>query len=700
MTEGSTFTMSNWTLEHNTYLSCLIDDVTGTEEMFKVRTDSCKIVDSLSSIRGNDNTYFTGSKAEGLDLAGSDEDFMMDINYQLDIEVSESMQHLIQSHCSQKFLVLTDNAPPAFVFLKHVSQTQNQHLPRKLEKCLDGTYLSSHRWMTVRSPSEFDPPLTIRYRTQGPSVETWDEYEDTSASGTDNVMSFRCRFWPASASEWIGRTRHYGWPSSRDREKIVTFGCHLVPIGHPKSETRTIEWRLSFSIAERSLVWSFNHTQIQCYAIMKLILKEFVKTKCTEEHKDVLCSYFIKTFLFWQLETTDPLFWQHSNLRGCLMHLFKEFHKCIQTGILRHYFVPRFNLLEIKLSRDAQIELLQIFNVIIQTDLGILGQCASLTEVWSRFCQSFDVSTITPYIYEITKHHMTYNDKFLMAKLNQYNSKASTKFPDYKASINAIQHLVDEGDTRTFLPLLTIRELYLWVTIETISCSLHGNKSKYKGMQALNQHIYGINTVSSNLWLATFLVQQNDYCRALQKINNTLSSIPPYALYNGLNRYSSKGQFGAISLTEQMYEDIYLGHDVDVLTKAKGAWLLDINVFRPQYWHVPRAIQIELECSDPKYAVRVSPYTYAYYLMFLCYHELNQYDDRNWALSHLIRSVCDSGRVSPTLHHSLNITGHCFLLVGNVSLARIFFLKSANFMHRMKEAFDKYNSAYLYLSLM
>ena len=50
-------------------------------------------------------------------------------------------------------------------------------------------------------------------------------------------------------------------------KKIIQFGFHLVPVGYPHSDVNMIEWRISFSVAERTLVWSFNHIQMQCYAV-------------------------------------------------------------------------------------------------------------------------------------------------------------------------------------------------------------------------------------------------------------------------------------------------------------------------------------------------------------------------------------------------------------------------------------------------
>ena len=93
--------MASWTPDHDVLLSCLLDDVTGTEEIVQLRKDKCAIKDCLMT-RTDGNTFtrqwhFTGSQSEGLELAGSDEDFMLNINDMLDIHVSESIHQLIQS---------------------------------------------------------------------------------------------------------------------------------------------------------------------------------------------------------------------------------------------------------------------------------------------------------------------------------------------------------------------------------------------------------------------------------------------------------------------------------------------------------------------------------------------------------------------------------------------------------------------------
>ena len=683
--------MAEWSPEHNTYLSCLLDDVTGSEESVRTMQDYCKIHDCIWSPKpDNVNVYYTGSKAEGLDLPGSDDDFMYDINEIYDIDVSESLQDLVRSTRRNKLLIITDNVPPAFAMLKCVT-LQNPLLLRSAVLMNNEAYLSSQQF--VSSPW-LQSDKTDTSRIQGPSVEVWGEYADTSESGIDNVPSILCKFWPTSATEWKDRPRHYGWPSQRDKEYIEQFGCHLVPVGHPLSAKKSLEWRLSFSIAERTLVWSFNHTQLQCYAVMKLILKEYVKTKCAEKHKSVLCSYFIKTFLFWQFEKIERSFWQIANLSGCIVYLFREFFSCIRTGVLRHYFVPRFNLLEIKLTPDAQTELLKIFGKVIETGISIIGQCSSLVGMCSHFFEIRDKRHCAERTTYIRKRRFLPNDEittnFISSKiLDLIYSKLLT----YESIFAALVRLYAEGNVPNSLSLFFIRRLGLLIATRKLYNSVHQcNKYVHYHMALLNRNVYGTDLATSKLWLSMFLMQQGDYDGSLWTVHGVLSSIPPYALY-----YSGGIKSGYDS--KQLYVDRYCGRNVDILCRAKEAWLLDMQFSPGEYPFVPRAIQIELDYCDPHLGVRISPFTYAYYLMFLCYHALCQYDNKDRALRLLVDTANDRERRGVRIHHSYNIAGHCLLIAGNLDMARYMFLKSARFT-RPSNARDKYNAAHKYLSLM
>ena len=189
--------------------------------------------------------------------------------------------------------------------LRSVSPIRDKDLFNACQDMNNSLYLSSYLYVHNTRTFFRESCPDIETTIQGPSTEAWTPYMDRSQSGIDTVFSIHCSFWPHAATEWPTRSRRFPWPSQSDIKNIVDFGFHLVPVGHPHSDTNMMEWRISFSVAERTLVWSFNHIQMLCYAVIKLILKEFINPHCSPSCR-VLCSYFIKTSLFWEYEESDP----------------------------------------------------------------------------------------------------------------------------------------------------------------------------------------------------------------------------------------------------------------------------------------------------------------------------------------------------------------------------------------------------------
>ena len=125
--------MPGWTPDHSMILSLLLDVVVGTKEEIAIRQDHCRLDDCLRSIVNPKcgNVYFTGSKSEGLDLPGSDQDFMFDINNNHNMKVIQSLDENTGSYLNNLnvFLMCTENVPPGFALLQHV-QTVEQTMIR------------------------------------------------------------------------------------------------------------------------------------------------------------------------------------------------------------------------------------------------------------------------------------------------------------------------------------------------------------------------------------------------------------------------------------------------------------------------------------------------------------------------------------------------------------------------------------------
>ena len=690
--------MMSWTAERSAILSLMLDEVSGTEEMVATRQDHCRVHDCIGSCHLNTGTYYTGSKAEGLNLPGSDHDYMYDINEEYNLRVAQTTQEarVASSPRISSLLLSTDNVHPGFALLRWLSISSpipHPLLLRASQYMYGFPHLSSFLFTRERLQAE-DPGDGVTRVIQGPSIESWSEYMDRSESGYDLVPSIHCPFWPRGAEEWLHRPRRYGWPTPTDITQITDFGCHLVAVGFPLSASKEMEWRISFSIAERILVWSFNHVQIQCYAVMKIILKEFIKVQCSPSNY-VLCSYFIKTFLFWKFEVTESTFWRADNFRACISFLLVEFTKCIRDRELPHYFFPSFNLLSVKLTREAQRELLQILETTIEHDIAILRECNTLRKVWSRFTTTDgNINHVTR---TMKKRNIVRNDECLMYHADDCYylfSRLTRPSSDSSRITRAITHLtagILAGRYTTSLAPLVLR---YHVFMSNIPHRVPGNRDAYKLGRLSHSDAVSVDISTCKLWYAMVLLMRTDYAACLRIVNDVLSRIPPYALYMSHDFLRSSRE------STSLYKHVYLQSDTDVVERLTTSWLQDLYFYKDMSYNInlPAAVRVELSVCNEGLGVRVSPFVFAYYLMFLCHHELYQYDDRDRALRLLVDTVYNPEQrgCGCQYHHSLNIAGHCLLLAGRTDRAWEMFILSYQ-STQTSPPDDKYNSARHYL---
>ena len=689
--------MASWTPERSAILSLVMDEVSGTEEIVGIQQDAGRLWDCMLSCSMKTGVYYTGSKAEGLNLPGSDDDFMIDFNEEFNIRVAQTAQEARDASSSRSYslLLCTDNVHPGFALLRWLSPFPHPLLLHSSKNTEGFLHLSSFLFVRERLHRfTCTSPDGVTHNIQGPSIERWSEYMDKSQSGTDHVPSIHCPFWPRGAEEWLHRPRRCGWPTPADITLITDFGCHLVPVGYPLSFSKEMEWRISFSVAERILVWSFNHVQIQCYAIMKIILKEFIKVRCSPPNY-VLCSYFIKTFLFWKFEVTEPTFWRVENFHACISFLLVEFTKCIRDRELPHYFFPSFNLLCVKLTRDAQRELLQLLETAKEHDIAILRECTTLRKVWSRFIKTdVNINRVTCMMKKI---NIVRNDECLMKHIDNcfflYSVLTRSSLDPSRVTrvLTQLTTGILAGRYATSLAPLVLR---YHVFMTNIPHRVPGNRDVYKLRRLAHSDAASFDISTCKLWYAMVLLMRTDYAACLTTVNDVLSHIPPFALYMSFPNIQSSSE------SKSFYEHVYLQSFGDIVERVRTSWLQDLRFFKQKLHdiNVPLAIHVELSFCDEVHGVRVSPFIFAYYLMFLCHHELHQYNDRDRALRLLVETVNNPEQRGNIYmyHHLLNIAAHCLLLAGLRDRARDTFIASHKFTQRCPP-YHRYNSAVQYL---
>lgn len=72
----------------------------------------------------------------------------------------------------------------------------------------------------------------------------------------NDAMSLDCKSWITPARQLITRPKNE-WSTDECKAKIIEHGVLFVPID--SNENTELEWRTSFSIGEKLLIYSFSH---------------------------------------------------------------------------------------------------------------------------------------------------------------------------------------------------------------------------------------------------------------------------------------------------------------------------------------------------------------------------------------------------------------------------------------------------------
>ncbi|CAC5365853.1 unnamed protein product [Mytilus coruscus] len=219
----------------------MCDEIVGSEKVVKYRRIFFKVFEYVQNRFLSPSKYLvvTGSKAEGLDLCGSDVDFMLiSKKYIVCESKSEADNDLSRIAVNMHILILdTDNAQPGFALL-HV---QNEPICDQtfVERNEDGTYLSSKLYLL-----SFATKYT-NHKINGPCLSNSD-------GKLDAAHSLKCPKWPSVAKNWATRKRSSGLPSAFLVSDIVKYGIQLVPIG-TYSENLKISFH-GFSDFEKAVI--------------------------------------------------------------------------------------------------------------------------------------------------------------------------------------------------------------------------------------------------------------------------------------------------------------------------------------------------------------------------------------------------------------------------------------------------------------
>ncbi|XP_052697279.1 uncharacterized protein LOC128175567 [Crassostrea angulata] len=307
----------------------------------------------------------SGSHREGFRLRGSDLDLMYWPNtHRVIMNMSQSEFY----NTANTTMILSDSSgsPPGFTLLQLLTPSRYQELQLACVIKNDRVYISSSIWRQIMCDHAIP-----NSKVHGPC--------GSGALGTmeyDTAHCFISNFWPPSASSWIDRC--HSWPDPEVVNDIFKNGCHFVAIGHPLGLHENEEWRMSFSRAEYKLVYSMNHCQFLTYGLLKLFLKEVINQQSEEEINKLLCSYHMKTIVFWAIQQNTLPYLCPQNFLAGFWVCFKLLLKWVYEGICPNFFIPRNNMFLAKVHGSAQNRLFLQLHELYKKGLACLLESFSI----------------------------------------------------------------------------------------------------------------------------------------------------------------------------------------------------------------------------------------------------------------------------------------------------------------------------------
>nr|XP_022301464.1 uncharacterized protein LOC111109579 [Crassostrea virginica] len=303
-------------------------------------------------------SMMTGSRRDGFRLKTSDEDNMIWVR---DHKVICNHSQISLYNKTQHTVILMEceNLPPGFSKLKLMTLSRSS-IMSSIVIMNNAIYVSSRLFRAKYLIShQKDTCSKIPVKQHGPCATV---YYDNLEIEVDYAHCLRSHYWPNGAIPWIQRCQLKKWPPDYVLSSILHDGFHMVPISSsPLNLECDCEWRISFSRAEQILVSSMNHCQLLCYGLLKIYLKEVINTN---ENEACLCSYFMKTIVFWVIQNHNHMAWVPENLLECLWICFKLLLSSVNRGECPNFFIPQNNMFRVKVVGHTQFALFdQLFGL-------------------------------------------------------------------------------------------------------------------------------------------------------------------------------------------------------------------------------------------------------------------------------------------------------------------------------------------------
>jgi hypothetical protein len=120
-----------------------------------------------------------------------------------------------------------------------------------------------------------------------------------------------------------------------------------------------------------------------CYGLLKIFLKEALNVE-DENGKSLLCSYFMKTVLFWVIQENRSFVWSPPNLLSGFWMCFTHLISCVQWGELPNFFILENNMFRTKIRGGSKERLCGRMYELYDKGIACLQECPSVLYLFTQ----------------------------------------------------------------------------------------------------------------------------------------------------------------------------------------------------------------------------------------------------------------------------------------------------------------------------
>ncbi|XP_052776030.1 uncharacterized protein LOC128213949 [Mya arenaria] len=684
-------------------LSRALSDIGVNRWMVRRRRGTFLMIEASSTIEnklhGLDGTSFIfGSQSEGTTTPGlnSDIDQLICLN---DTNIMSSWSEW-EAGKKNMLMVKEDTCSPQHYLLQEIRRDS----PEPVINSSDVLHVVDSKGRVLYVNTLFGTLIQLKsikenllYYSSGPSHSPFKMF--------DFVFAYWCRSFPLECHAWFERPRPGHWPTPEMLRDVRDCGCFLVPDGYFDSYYRHVEWRISPSLIERTLMVSMKTVQLKCYVVLKILKSHVINPHLDNEGK--LTSFHCKTALLFAAERLPSEMWRENRLMECIVYCLKLLLGWTKTGMCPHYIVAGVNLFHGKFTSRQLQNLSKIISNIIDTHLVVLayiqaddlGNRMFSTNIRTvRYSEGLHISTKHSLCRWLSVHaHFSINIDFrlILSKTSDFMPKDMISYLDlYLKTVRTYVHVL-------LFPLrvqyfdYVFRQVLSVFASTAASCCIRNGSVVPRNILCLFESSLDTDVASSRLKLASFLVCHNELERAADVLNDVErrydDNVQAVCTCGNMNPFNTE-HYKPLCTTSVVNND-------DVLLTNKTA--LCVRYSRQEAFCAPPILHYEMvrglgedinhrkvnERDWMNWAV-VDSLPYLYYLQYLTFRDLGQRGRQRQAVLNLFNCYRDASCRSHLYHREtyFNLVGHCREMEGLPELALLQYRRSVEGMPRNNAA--------------